>query len=146
MKTADFLKILVDDIHSVVLATVDQDGRPVTRVIDMMYQDGETVYFLTANTKPFYQQLRQKPFVAITGMTQGEDTMHRKSISFTGEVQYIGKEKLDLLMERNPYMYAIYPTEESRKVLEVFKFVRAEGEFYDLTVLPPQTAPIQIGR
>lgn len=146
MNTQEFLKILVDEIHSVVIATVDQDGKPVTRVIDMMYQDGETVYFLTANTKAFYLQLREKPFLSLTGMTQGKDSMHRKSISFTGRIKHIGKEKLDILLENNPYMYDIYPTEEARQVLEVFKFESAEGEFYDLTVLPPQSFPIQIGR
>lgn len=34
-------------------------------------------------------------------------------------------------------MYDIYPTEEGRSFLEVFRFKRAKGEFYDLTQLPP---------
>ncbi|MDY4761263.1 pyridoxamine 5'-phosphate oxidase family protein [Streptococcus thoraltensis] len=144
MQTADYLTLLVDDIHSVVMATVDAEGLPATRVIDMMYQDGKTAYFLTANTKPFYKQLRDTPYVSVTGLTKGIDTMHRKMVSLTGEVRHIGKEKLDLLLETNPYMYDIYPTEESRQVLEVFIFTKARGEFYDLSVLPPRTDSFQI--
>ena len=39
MRTQDYLKIIHEDIHSVVVATLDNDGRPVTRVIDMMLHD-----------------------------------------------------------------------------------------------------------
>lgn len=139
MQISDYLAVLVEDIHSVVVATVDAQGHPASRVIDMMYQDGQTVYFLTANTKPFYKQLREKPFVSVTGLTQGKSTMERKMISLTGPIRHLGKEKLDILLEKNPYMSDIYPTEESRQVLEVFAFAEARGEFYDLTVLPPNT-------
>ena len=45
-------------------------------------------------------------------MTQGAGTMDRKSISLTGQVEWIGKEHLEELLKANPYMYEIYPTEE----------------------------------
>lgn len=144
MNKSDYLKLLVDEIHSVVVASVDSEGRPTTRVIDMMYQDGENVYFLTANTKAFYKQLKENPYISLTGMTQGKSTMERKMISLSGEAQHIGKDKLDILLNNNPYMYDIYPTEESRKVLEVFHFSYARGEFYDLTVLPPRINSFEI--
>ncbi|HFI0292440.1 TPA: pyridoxamine 5'-phosphate oxidase family protein [Streptococcus suis] len=144
MKTRDYLALLVDDIHSVVIATVDEEGKPATRVIDMMYQDGETVYFLTANTKPFYQQLLDDSNISVTGVTSGEQTLGRKMVSLRGRVQLLGKKKLDILLEKNPYMYDIYPSEESRQVLEVFKIAQAQCEFYDLSVLPPQRESFRI--
>lgn len=113
MQTGDYLALLVDQIHSVVVATLDGEGKPATRVIDLMYQDGQTAYFLTANTKPFYQQLKEKPYISVTGMTQGADTMERKMVSLTGKVEHIGKEKLAILLEKNPYMFDIYPTKEA---------------------------------
>ena len=94
---------------------------------------------MTANTKPFFKQLREKPYISLTGVTQGESSMQRKMVSITGEVRHLGKEKLEILLEKNPYMYDIYPTEEGRMVLEVFAFSNARGEFYDLSVLPPKT-------
>ena len=141
----EYLKKLVDEIHSVVLATTDELGHPQTRVVDMMYQDGKTVYFLTANTKPFYQQLKNNPYVAITGITQGKSSMDKQGISLSGRAVCIGKEKLPILLENNTYMYDIYPTESSRAVLEVFKITDGEGEFFDLTVLPPAFAHFKIG-
>lgn len=47
----------------------------------------------------------------MTGMTQGAGTMDRKSI-LTGQVEWIGKDHLGELLDANPYMYEIYPTEE----------------------------------
>ena len=70
--------------------------------------------------------------------------MDRKSISLTGQVEWIGKEYLEKLLEANPYMYEIYPTEEGRSRLQVFRFKKALGDFYDLTQLPPYQARFEI--
>ena len=91
----DYLKVLVEEIHSVVVATVDETGHPHTAVMDMMWEDGKTVYFLTADFKPLYKRLKEDGRVALTGMTQGAGTMDRKSISLTGQVEWIGKEHLE---------------------------------------------------
>lgn len=37
-----------------------------------------------------------------------------------------------------------HPTEDGRKVLEVFCFTYGRGEFYDLTVLPPRIYSFEI--
>lgn len=50
----DYLKILVEQIHSTTIATIAADGHPQTRVIDMMLWDENGVYFLTAKGKAFY--------------------------------------------------------------------------------------------
>ena len=133
----DYLKTLVQEIHSVVVATVDEAGNPHTSVMDMMLEDGQTVYFLTASFKSLFKRLKDDGRVSVTGMTQGNGTMERKSITLTGQVEHIGKEKLEDLLAAKPYMYDIYPTEEGRSFLEVFRFKHAKGEFYDLTQLPP---------
>ena len=54
MTKMDYLKLLVDEIHSTTVATIGSDGHPQTRIIDMMYYDEEGVYFLTAKGKAFY--------------------------------------------------------------------------------------------
>ena len=36
METKDYLRLLKEEIHSTVIATADGEGRPVTRVIDIM--------------------------------------------------------------------------------------------------------------
>ena len=63
MTKMDYLKLLVDEIHSTTVATIGSDGHPQTRIIDMMYYDEEGVYFLTAKGKAFYDQLMEQQYV-----------------------------------------------------------------------------------
>ncbi|MCK6139761.1 hypothetical protein [Slackia exigua] len=51
--TAWYLNYLVREIHRTVVSTLDDDGLPVTAVIDMMMADENGVYFLTAKGKAF---------------------------------------------------------------------------------------------
>ena len=136
MTTQEILDILQRDIHSTVFATVDGQGLPQTCVIDLMLSDEEGLCFLTARGKSFYHRLMARPFVAVSGM-KGEDTLSAVAISVRGAVRSIGKERLEEIFEKNPYMAKIYPTEKSRDALEVFLLYRGEGEYFDLSQQPP---------
>lgn len=136
METRDYLRILRDEIHSAVIATVDREGLPAARVIDIMLADEGSVYFITAKGKEFYRQLTDKPYVAISGMCGGGGSMDKKAISIRGKVRNIGAEKLPEVFEQNPYMAEIYPQEESRAALEVFQVYEGSGEYFDLSVKP----------
>lgn len=136
MKTEDYLNILKNEIHSAVFATVDEDGLPETRVIDIMLADGDGIYFLTAKGKRFYKQLMDKKFAAVSGMTRGEDSLHRKAVSIRGRIKNIGSKRLDDIFRENPYMEKIYPDKESRSVLEVFVLYEGQGEYFDLSSSP----------
>ena len=52
-----YLKYLVQEIHSTVVATVDENGLPVTCAIDIMDYDENGLYFLTAKGKGFITAL-----------------------------------------------------------------------------------------
>lgn len=136
MIVKEYLELLKNEIHSTVIATVDQEGFPQTRVIDIMLVDEESLYFITARGKAFYNHLIDKKFVAISGMTPGEGTLNKKAISIRGKVAAIGQRLLDRVFEENPYMAEIYKTEESRMALEVFQLYEGQGEYFDLTVDP----------
>jgi uncharacterized pyridoxamine 5'-phosphate oxidase family protein/NAD-dependent dihydropyrimidine dehydrogenase PreA subunit len=137
-----YLAMLENEIHSVVCATVDEDNKPVTRVIDIMLSDEKTFYFLTAKGKDFYRQLMNNKFIALTGMTGGEGldrtqaSIHTKAVSIRGTIDCIGTEKLNEIFAKNPYMAEIYPTGKSREALVVFKMTEGEGEFFDLSTKP----------
>lgn len=135
MTTLDILKILQQDIHSTVVATVDENVLPQTCVIDMMLCDENGLYFLTAKGKRFYERLMARGFVAVSGM-KGEDTMSTVSVSLRGKVKNTGKERLDEMFHFNPYMAKIYPTEQSRQALETFHIYAASGELFDLSRNP----------
>ena len=70
----NYLKYLVGEIHTTVMATVDNNGLPVTCAIDMMDYDESGLYFLTAKGKNLYERLKQKGYVALTGM-KGSGTL-----------------------------------------------------------------------
>lgn len=136
MTALEILTILQRDIHSAVFATVDDNGLPQTCVIDLMLADENGLYFLTARGKSFYDRLTKRPFAALSGM-KGGDTLSTVAISVRGAVRSIGGERLPEIFEKNPYMAKIYPTEKSRDALEVFQLYKGEGEYFDLSQLPP---------
>ena len=39
MNSTDYLKYITDEIHTVIVATVDDEGHPVTAAIDLMDRD-----------------------------------------------------------------------------------------------------------
>ena len=144
MTAKDYLEYIVEQIHSTVVATVDEDGLPVTCVIDMMYADETGLYFLTAKGKGFYKRLKDKGFIALSGKN-GEDTMSCVAVSFRGKVKEIGSDMLDFLFEKNPYMFEIYPNEDSRKALTVFQLYEGSGEWFDLSKKPIERDSFSFG-
>jgi len=140
----DYLKYLVKEIHTTIVATVDDNGLPVTAAIDMMDYDTDGLFFLTAKGKGFYDRLMKREFLALTGM-KGEDTMSRVALSIRGKVKEIGPDYLPRLFEKNPYMLDIYPTEASRQALTVFKIYEGSGEWFDLSKKPIERASFTFG-
>lgn len=136
METREYLKILKEEIHSTVFATVDKNGLPQARVIDIMLVDDNSLYFITAKGKEFYNQLMDKNYVAISGMTGGQGSLSKKAISLRGKVKNVGQKLLDKVFEVNAYMCDIYPGKESRMALEVFQLYEGQGEYFDLSTKP----------
>ena len=126
MTKQDYLKLLVENIHSTTIATIGADGHPQTRVIDMMLWDEQGVYFLTAKGKAFYAQLMEQGFIALSA------TKDKISISLRGKIRNIGSEKLNEIFEKNTYMQSIYPG-DTRSALEVFCLYEADGEYFDIS-------------
>ncbi|MCD7868262.1 MAG: 4Fe-4S binding protein [Clostridiales bacterium] len=126
MTNSDYLKLLVEDIQSTTVATIGADGHPQTRTIDMMLWDEKGVYFLTAKGKAFYTQLMEQKYIAVSA------TKEKRSVSLRGKIQNIGREKLDEIFEKNPYMQIIYPG-DTRSALEVFRLYEASGEYFDIS-------------
>lgn len=144
MNTMEILKILVEQIHTTVVATVDENNTPVTCAIDMMDFDEKGLYFLTAKGKSFYKRLSANRNVALTGM-KGSNTMSTVAISVKGKVKELGSEKISDLFEKNPYMKDIYPSDASRTALTVFRLYEGTGEIFDLSKLPPERTEFAIG-
>ena len=130
-----YFEFLVNEIHTVILASLDPFGGPVTCALDLMHQDQDGLYFLTARGKGLYRRLSLDPRIAFTAL-KGADTMSSAAVSLRGRVREIGPDMLPLLFKKNPYMAEIYPDESSRGCLTVFQIYAGKGEFFDLSKRP----------
>jgi uncharacterized pyridoxamine 5'-phosphate oxidase family protein len=144
MQAKDYLAYLVNEIHTCVVATVDDHGHPITAAVDMMDSDENGLVFLTAKGKGFYDRLKQRGTLALTGI-KGNDTMTSVAVSVRGKVKELGYDKIPVLFEKNPYMYEIYPTEESMRALTAFQIFEGSGEWFDLSKKPIERANFSFG-
>lgn len=140
MNTEKCLQIL-RDIKDVAFATVDTDGLPQIRIIDIMLVENEKVYFCTARGKSFYKQLMTDGQVAITGMNK-----NYQMIRLNGTAEHLSDRKhwIDRIFEENPSMNDVYPG-DSRYVLEAFCIARGEVEFFDLGSTPINRESFRLG-
>ena len=144
MKAQDYFSFITNQVHSVVFATVDKEGRPVSCAIDIMDCDDSGLYFLTAKGKRFYQRLKANENVAFTAM-KGEDTLSCVAVSVQGKAKEIGPDKLPELFRKNPYMEKLYPDVRSRSALTVFKIYAGTGEWLDLSRVPIERSGFSFG-
>ncbi len=144
MHVEEFLSYIVREIHTTVVATVDDEGLPVTAAIDMMDADTDSLYFLTAKGKGFYDRLKKRGFLAFTAI-KGEDTMSSVAVSVRGKVRELGFDRIPDLFAKNPYMNEIYPTTASREALTVFQIYEGNGEWFDLSKKPIERASFTLG-
>ena len=144
MTATEILEYLQREIHTVIAATMDEEGFPVTCAIDIMDADENGLYFLTAKGKGFYRRLKKDGYLALTGI-KGADTLSRVAISVRGKVAEYGGGRLPQFLEKNPYMKEIYPTAESRKALTVFRLTEGSGEWFDLSKKPIERFSFSIG-
>ena len=144
METKDYLAYIVNEIHTTIVATVDDEGLPVTAAIDMMDSDDNSLYFLTAKGKGFYDRLKKRGFLALTAI-KGQDTLSSVAVSVRGKVRELGYERIPALFEKNPYMHRIYPTEDAMQALTVFQVFEGTGEWFDLSKKPIERASFTFG-
>lgn len=90
---------IVEDTHTTVVATVDDEGLPVTSVIDMMDYDEEGLYFLTNVGKSLYQRLVARGYLSLSA-TDGKPTMECTAVTLAGKVREAGSKRLVALMDK----------------------------------------------
>lgn len=144
METKDYLHMLVHQIHTAVVATIDELGLPMTCAIDLMDHDANSVYFLTAQGKSFYMRLKQHPYVSLTGI-RGDTTLQSAALTLHGKVREVDASHQRQLFAKNLYMYDIYPSEASRQAIRVFQLYEGCGERLDLSRRPIERASFSFG-
>ncbi|MGN1381924.1 MAG: 4Fe-4S binding protein [Eubacterium sp.] len=131
----------IREIKDAAFATVDENGKPQVRIIDVMIVEDEKLYFCTARGKDFYRQLLADGSVAITGLNKDF-----QMIRISGKAEKLDDQKvwIDRIFKENPSMNAVYPG-DSRYILEPFCISRGEIEFFDLGVSPIERETLTFG-
>ncbi len=86
MDTYRYLEYLTNKIHTVIMATTDDAGNPVTCAIDIMDFDEAGIYFLTVTGKGLYKRLKTNNFISLTGL-YGKDTLSSITITIRGKIK-----------------------------------------------------------
>ena len=119
-------------IKDVAFATVNDEGKPEVRIIDVMIVEQNKLYFCTGRGKDFYRQLLKHPDVAVTGLNKDF-----QMVRLSGKTEKLADQRqwIDRIFEENPVMNGVYPG-ESRYILEPFCISKGELEFFDLGKSP----------
>lgn len=141
MMNAQICLTMLREIKDAAFATVDENGLPQVRIIDVMLVEDEKLYFCTARGKEFYRQLIGSGHVAVTGMNQSF-----QMIRLCGTVQKLGEQKkwIDRIFDENLVMNDVYPG-ESRYILEAFCIENGRVEFFDLGQTPIERESFSLG-
>lgn len=114
-------------LRSVTFSTV-LDGKPQSRIVDVMFVSEDGLYFMTCKTKPFHRQLMESPHIAITGMTADY-----VQIRLVGEVEVVSSELLNRIYEENPDFGNLFPQNDQHEFMNVFRVHSGKGEIFDLS-------------
>lgn len=119
---------LLRDVRDCTFATVDEQGRPQARIIDVMIVEEGALYFCTSRGKDFHAQLERDGHVTIVGMNERWQTVRLEGVARKLDEQ---RSWIDRIFEENPTMNTVYPG-EARYILDAFCIDAGEIEFFDL--------------
>lgn len=123
-KAFEFLK----ENRAVAFATVE-GGKPKIRVFEIMKQQENTLYFVTAPGKEVYKQLQENPNVEILAMKGNV------FVRIAGQVAFdVDDTTAREIYAANPVLPRLYKTYTD---LVYFRLPVATLDYYDLTPTPP---------
>lgn len=131
-------------IRDVAFATVDTNGLPSVRIIDVMAVTDRRLYFLAPRGKEFHVDVMREKFVAIVGQTPDYRTCRFRGRVVHPEGEAFQRALVDAIFELNPSMNLLY-SGENRYICDVFYVEEGEGEYFDLGQSPVFRKPFRIG-
>lgn len=131
MKVNEIMDILLNDIKVAIISSVDEDGQPHARPINIGVANEDGVFFMTSPETNFYKQLLTNQKVAITAYSEKDYLI--QVIRIEGQVRNIGREGLEEVLKDNPYVDKVYPDESVREHVQVFHLFKGSGFYHSLT-------------
>ena len=125
---------LLRGVRDCAFATIDRNGLPAVRIIDVMLVEEGRLFFCTARGKDFYKELLANSTVAVTGLNDKWQKVH-----LMGRAERLADAEqhamIDRIFEENPSMNEAYPG-DTHYILEVFVIAEGSIEFFDLGQSP----------
>ena len=135
---------LLRGIRDCAFATIDRNGLPAVRIIDVMLVEEGRLFFCTARGKEFYAELLANPAVAVTGLNDKWQT-----VRLMGRAERLTETEqramIDRVFEENPSMNEVYPG-DTRYILEAFVIAEGSIEFFDLGQSPICRESLALGK
>ena len=131
-------------IRDVAFATMDADGLPSVRIIDVMAVTDKRLYFLAPRGKAVHDDVMRERFVAIVGQTSDYRTCRLRGKVVHPEGANVQHALVDVIFELNPSMKLLYAG-DARYICDVFYIEEGEGEYFDLGQHPIFRKPFMLG-
>ena len=132
MTAKECFELLVTQIHVTVAAAADEDGAPVTCIVNAAFADDNGLYFLTEKDGDFCKQLKSSGYAACSGI-RSEDPLHGTAVSVRGRVREAGADLLPQIFAEQKYLAEKYPDPESRAALTAFCLYEGSGTWETLS-------------
>lgn len=131
-------------IRDLSFATIDEEGLPSVRIIDVMAVTSDRLYFLAPRGKAFHADVAREGYVAVVGQTPDYRTCRLRGtvVRPPDDEQHA---LVDMLFDLNLGMEVIYP-DDKRYICDVFYIADGEGEYFDLGQKPVFRKSFSIGR
>lgn len=131
---ADYCLRFLRQIRDCVFSTVDANGLPTARVIDVMHAGDGRLYFLAPRGKAFHAEITRNPVVATVGQTTDFRTCRmRGRVVRPSDAEQ--KCLVDWMFDLNPSMKELYP-DDTRYICDVFYIEDGTGDYFDLGQKP----------
>lgn len=130
MNYQDYLQMLQEKIGAAVFSTIDENGQPQARYINVGVGNENGVFFMTSPKTDFFKQLEENPSIAITGMSNEDKQI--QVIRLQGQVRKVDKKYLAEILKDNPYVNDVYPNEDDQKQVQAFQLYKGTGKYQHL--------------
>lgn len=126
---------MTDDIHNVVVSTIDEDNHPYAQVCDVLYHTKNKVYFMTKKGNDLFKCIKRAPELVITA-SKGDGTMESVRIAVQGEAHNVDHKYQAEIFVKNSYLNEIYAghLEEAKEYMHTIEVKVNQGSVYDIRV------------
>lgn len=133
----EFLDFIHNEIHNVVISTINNEGKPAAQVCDILLVKNMKLYITTSSNNPFFQDLIHEPNVVVSGY-KGNGTMDSCGFSLQGTIKNVDHQYLEEAFKENPYLNEIYKDnlEEAKKELRILEITPQTAGYLDHRTSP----------